>query len=89
MSKYGMNMCRKTESVCQALKSTGHFGEAMDLYAMCAEADSVIAELAEALQNTLAQCLVWQGEPHEDSCTIHKTIVEQSRAALEKARVKA
>jgi len=39
-------------------------------------------KLREALQNTLAHCLSWQGEPGEHSCEIHAAVVEQARAAL-------
>ena len=42
-------------------------------------------ELLEALTQTLAQCLIWQGEPNEWSCSIHKAVVEQARAAIAKA----
>jgi len=42
-------------------------------------------ELLGALKQTLAQCLVWQGDPDEWSCSIHKAIVEQARAAIAKA----
>lgn len=42
-------------------------------------------ELLEALQQTLAQCLAWQGEPNEYSCEIHSKIIRQARAAIAKA----
>jgi len=40
------------------------------------------AALVEALESTLAQCLAWQGEPHEYSCEIHASVVELARNAL-------
>lgn len=42
-------------------------------------------ELLEALESTLQQCLLWQGEPHEHSCEIHSEIVAKARAAIAKA----
>ena len=42
-------------------------------------------ELESALRMTLAQCLLWQGEPDKWSCSIHNFIVQQARAAIDKS----
>jgi len=51
---------------------------------------SLNAELLEALESTLAQCLAWQGEPDEEwSCAIHVAVCKRARAAIAKARSQA
>ena len=42
-------------------------------------------ELLEALYNALAHSLAWQGEPDDFSCSIHRAVVAQCRAAIAKA----
>lgn len=48
----------------------------------CLDAATEIQELREALINTLAHCICWQGEPNEYSCGVHTAIVKQARKAL-------
>lgn len=45
--------------------------------------ENIILELRAALKSTLAQCLAWQGEPNQYSCTVHTAIVEEARFALD------
>ena len=43
-------------------------------------------ELVKALQTTLSHCLLWQGEPDEFSCDVHKAVVKIAREALKNAK---
>lgn len=61
--------------------SDTHSWDNLDAQA-CLDAATEIQELREALHNTLAQCIGWQGEPNEYSCTVHTAIVNQARKAL-------
>lgn len=58
-----------------------HTWDSLDSKA-CLDAATEIQELREALINTLAHCICWQGEPNEYSCPIHTAIVNQARKAL-------
>lgn len=85
--KYGAMVDAKGESIL--LRGVSTLCSGSDDRMEMAEANTTLAcaapELLEALHNALASCLAWQGEPDDFSCSIHRAVVEQCRAAIRKA----